>query len=106
MIDSLLEPSVSRNLTIQCNGVADAQQLPYLAPTGLSYRKFATERCLREGGGVARLHPSDTAGHIGCLPRPNVRGNRPAEAGGVRLARDSGEAAARQPYSACRSGSG
>jgi hypothetical protein len=38
--------------------------------------------------------------------RPNVRGNRPAEVGGVRLARDSGEAAARQPYAACRSGSG
>jgi hypothetical protein len=38
--------------------------------------------------------------------RPNVRGNRPAEAGGVRLARDSGEAAARQPCAACRSGSG
>ena len=37
---------------------------------------------------------------------PNVRANRPAEAGGVRLARDSGEAAARQPYAACRSGSG
>jgi hypothetical protein len=37
---------------------------------------------------------------------PNVRGNRPVEAGGVRLARDSGEAAARQAYGACRSGSG
>jgi hypothetical protein len=37
---------------------------------------------------------------------PNVRGNRPAEAGGVRLARDSGEAAARQACGACRSGSG
>ena len=37
---------------------------------------------------------------------PNVRANRPAEAGGVSLARDSGEAAARQAYAACRSGSG
>ena len=37
---------------------------------------------------------------------PNVGANRPAEAGGVRLARDSGEAAARQAYAACRSGSG
>ena len=36
----------------------------------------------------------------------NVRANRPAEAGGVSLARDSGEAAARQAYIACRSGSG
>jgi hypothetical protein len=42
------------------------------------------------------------AGFVG----PNVRGNRPAEAGGVRLARDSGEAAARQSCAACRSGSG
>jgi len=40
------------------------------------------------------------------LVRPNVRANRPAEAGGVSLARDSGEAAARQAYTACRSGSG
>ncbi len=38
--------------------------------------------------------------------KPNVRGNRPAEAGSVSLARDSGEAAARQAYAACRSGSG
>ena len=37
---------------------------------------------------------------------PNVGANRPAEAGGVSLARDSGEAAARQAYTACRSGSG
>jgi len=37
---------------------------------------------------------------------PNVRANRPAEAGGVSLARDSGEAAARQAYAACRSWSG
>jgi len=35
---------------------------------------------------------------------PNPWLNRPATAGGVRLARDSGEAAARQPYAACRSG--
>jgi len=41
-----------------------------------------------------------------CLPRPNVGANRPAEAGGVSLARDSGEAAARQAYTARRSGSG
>jgi len=38
--------------------------------------------------------------------RPNVGANRPAEAGGVSLARDSGGAAARQAYTACRSGSG
>ena len=37
---------------------------------------------------------------------PNVVANRPEEAGGVSLARDSGEAAARQAYAACRSGSG
>ena len=37
---------------------------------------------------------------------PNVGANRPAEAGAVSLARDSGEAAARQAYTACRSGSG
>lgn len=36
----------------------------------------------------------------------NVRGNRPAEAGGVRLVCDSDEATAHQPYAACRSGSG
>jgi hypothetical protein len=42
----------------------------------------------------------------GSTVTPNVRGNRPAEAGGLRLARDSGEVAARQPYAACRSGSG
>ena len=40
------------------------------------------------------------------LVRPNVGANRPAEAGGVSLARDSGGAAARQAYTACRSGSG
>jgi len=40
------------------------------------------------------------------IVRPNVGANRPAEAGGVSLARDSGEAAARQAYTACRSGSG
>jgi hypothetical protein len=38
--------------------------------------------------------------------RPNVRGNRPAEAGGVRLVCDSAEGTAHQPYTACRSGSG
>ena len=38
--------------------------------------------------------------------KPNVGANRPAEAGGVSLARDSGEAAARQAFAACRSGSG
>ena len=42
----------------------------------------------------------------GGIVRPNVGANRPAEAGGVSLARDSGEAAARQAYAACRSGSG
>jgi len=48
------------------------------------------------------------AGGASNLPfvRPNVGANRPAEAGGVSLARDSGEAAARQAYTACRSGSG
>jgi len=40
------------------------------------------------------------------LVRPNVGANRPAEEGGVSLARDSGEAAARQAYTGCRSGSG
>jgi len=40
------------------------------------------------------------------IATPNVGANRPAEAGGVSLARDSGEAAARQAYTACRSGSG
>jgi hypothetical protein len=44
--------------------------------------------------------------YLSVVVMPNVRGNRPAEAGGVRLARDSGEAAARQPYAACRRGSG
>jgi hypothetical protein len=54
-----------------------------------------------------RNHSAATAPvrELHLLP-PNVRGNRPAKAGGVRLARDSGEAAARQPYAACRSGSG
>ena len=42
----------------------------------------------------------------GAILRPNVGANRPAEAGGVSLARDSGEAAARQAYAACRRGSG
>jgi hypothetical protein len=36
--------------------------------------------------------------------RPNVQANRSAEAGSVSLARDSGEAAARQAYAACHSG--
>ena len=42
----------------------------------------------------------------GRIVRPNVGANRPAEAGGESLARDSGEAAARQAYAACRRGSG
>ena len=40
------------------------------------------------------------------LLMPNVQANRPAEAGGVDLAGDSGDAVARQAYAACRSGSG
>jgi hypothetical protein len=37
---------------------------------------------------------------------PNVRGNRPAKAGSVRLVCDSAEGTAHEPYAACRSGSG
>jgi hypothetical protein len=57
------------------------------------------------GGGPRPLSEGRFVGVVGggggggpvvcCLVRPNVRGNRPAEAGGVSLARDSGEAAAR-----------
>ena len=59
-----------------------------------------------QGGNAAAAHPDDAALFTAHGLTPNVRANRPAEAGGVRLARDSGEAAARQPYAACRSGSG
>lgn len=37
---------------------------------------------------------------------PNVRANRPAEAGSVSLVRDDAPCASDQAYAACRSGSG
>jgi hypothetical protein len=37
---------------------------------------------------------------------PNVRANRPAEAGSVSLVRDDAPCASYQAYAACRSGSG
>jgi len=85
------------------------EQSLYIAPLdvsacGPSKDQFEGTLMLPLHGDMVPLTGTDVRRTV--LKPANVRANRLAEAGGERLARDSGGAAARQPCAACRSGSG